>query len=172
MHCCAQIINVKDLEYHFRQLYCQPHFFSVMPHWTTTKGVEWTFKQSPTVASTAKLHKNVAVSVVLYGPWRLKPNSLSKGTTDDNHTTNGVFTPEQDNDKTNVEPMHLYYVFHTRSDMSGVKGIIGMHRFNICLVIVLSLSCSGVKTPLELHLPKLSTYDNAFTTFTDYSVCW
>ena len=31
--------------------------------------------------------------------------------------------------------------------MSGVKGIIGMHRFNICLV--LSLSCSGVKTPLE-----------------------
>ena len=34
--------------------------------------------------------------------------------------------------------------------MSGVKGIIGMHRFNICLVVVLSLSCSGVKTPL-LH---------------------
>ena len=32
--------------------------------------------------------------------------------------------------------------------MSGVKGIIGMHRFNICLV-VLSLSCSGVKTPLH-----------------------
>ena len=31
--------------------------------------------------------------------------------------------------------------------MSGVKGIIGMHRFNICLVVVLSLSCSGVKTP-------------------------
>ena len=29
--------------------------------------------------------------------------------------------------------------------MSGVKGIIGMHRFNFCLV--LSLSCSGVKTP-------------------------
>ena len=32
--------------------------------------------------------------------------------------------------------------------MSGVKGIIGMHRFNICLVVVLSLSCSGVKAPL------------------------
>ena len=32
--------------------------------------------------------------------------------------------------------------------MSGVKGIIGMHRFNFCLVVVLSLSCSGVKTPL------------------------
>ena len=31
--------------------------------------------------------------------------------------------------------------FSTRSDMSGVKGIIGMHRFNICLVVVLSLSC-------------------------------
>ena len=32
--------------------------------------------------------------------------------------------------------------------MSGVKGIIGTHRFNICLVVVLSLSYSGVKTPL------------------------
>ena len=32
--------------------------------------------------------------------------------------------------------------------MSGVTGIIGMHRFNICLVVDLSLSCSGVKTPL------------------------
>ena len=30
--------------------------------------------------------------------------------------------------------------------MSGVKGIIGMHMFNICLAVVLSLSCSGVKT--------------------------
>ena len=36
----------------------------------------------------------------------------------------GVFTPEQDNDKTNVEPVHSYDAFHTRSDMSGVKGII------------------------------------------------
>ena len=62
--------------------------------------------------------------------------------------TNGVFTPEQDNDKTNVEPVHSYDAFHTRSDKPGVKGIIGMHRFNICLVVVLSLSCSGVKTPL------------------------
>ena len=74
------------------------------------------------------------------------------------YPSNGVFTPEQDNDKTtrqrqdndktNVEPEHSYYAFHTRSDMSGVKGIIGMHRFNFCLVLVLSLSCSGVKTPL------------------------
>ena len=40
----------------------------------------------------------------------------------------GVFTPEQDNDndKTNVEPVHSYYAFHTRSDKPGVKGIIGM----------------------------------------------
>ena len=56
----------------------------------------------------------------------------------------GVFTPEQDN-KTNVEPLHSYDAFHTRSDKPGVKGIIGMQRLNICLV--LSLSCSGVKTP-------------------------
>ena len=61
-------------------------------------------------------------------------------------TSYGVFIPEQDNDKTNVEPVHSYDAFHTRSDMSGVKGIIGIHRFNFCLV--LSLSCSGVKTPL------------------------
>ena len=51
----------------------------------------------------------------------------------------------QDNDKTNVEPVHSYDAFHTRSNKPGVKGIIEMHRFNICLV-VLSLSCSGVKT--------------------------
>ena len=43
----------------------------------------------------------------------------------------------QDNDKTNVEPVHSYYAFHIRSDISGVKGIIGMHRFNSCLVVVL-----------------------------------
>ena len=60
---------------------------------------------------------------------------------------NGVFTPEQDNDKTKVEPVDSYYPFHTRSNMSGVKGFIGIHRFNFCLVGVLSLSCSGVKTP-------------------------
>ena len=59
----------------------------------------------------------------------------------------GAFTPEQDNDKTNVEPVHFYYAFHTRSDKPGVKGIIEMHRFNFCLVVVLSLSCSGVKAP-------------------------
>ena len=29
--------------------------------------------------------------------------------------------------------------------MSDVKGIIRMHRFNICLGVVLSLSCSGVQ---------------------------
>ena len=58
----------------------------------------------------------------------------------------GVFTPEQDNDKTNVEPVHSYDAFHARHVGPGVKGIIGMHMFNICLV--LSLSCSGVKTAL------------------------
>ena len=60
----------------------------------------------------------------------------------------GAFTPEQDNDKTKVEPVHFYYAFHTRFVGPGVKGIIEMHRFNICLVVVLSLSCSGVKAPL------------------------
>ena len=39
--------------------------------------------------------------------------------------------------KAKVEPVHSYDAFHTRSDMSGVKGIIGMHRFNIRLVVVL-----------------------------------
>ena len=43
----------------------------------------------------------------------------------------------QDNDKTNVEPVHSYNAFHTRFVGPGVKGIIGMHRFNI----ILSLSC-------------------------------
>ena len=62
----------------------------------------------------------------------------------------GVFTPEQDNDKTTVEPVHFYDAFHTKSDKPGVKGIIEMHRFNICLVVVLLLSCSGVKTPLVM----------------------
>ena len=51
----------------------------------------------------------------------------------------GVFAPEQDNDKTNVEPVHSYEydAFHTMSDKPGVKGIIEMHRFNSCLVVVL-----------------------------------
>ena len=43
--------------------------------------------------------------------------------------------------------MNSYDAFHTVVAGPGVKGIIGMHRFNMCLV-VLSLSCSGVKTPL------------------------
>ena len=29
-------------------------------------------------------------------------------------TPNGVFTPEQDNDETNVEPVYSYDAFHTR----------------------------------------------------------
>ena len=62
---------------------------------------------------------------------------------------NGAFTPEQDNDKTNVEPVHFYYAFHTRSNKPGVKGIIEMHRTHTGSTFVLSLSCSGVKAPLE-----------------------
>ena len=50
---------------------------------------------------------------------------------------------EQDNDKSNVEPVHSYDAFHTRLYVGrGVKGIIGMHRFNICLVVVL-LRCEN-----------------------------
>ena len=44
---------------------------------------------------------------------------------------------QQDNDMTNVEPVHFYDAFHTWFVGPGVKGIIGMHRFNICLVVVL-----------------------------------
>ena len=33
--------------------------------------------------------------------------------------------------------VHSYDAFHTRSDKPGVKGIIGMHRFNFCLVVLL-----------------------------------
>ena len=36
----------------------------------------------------------------------------------------------------------------TPGDKPGVKGLIGMHRFNTCLVGVFSVSCSSVKTPL------------------------
>ena len=43
---------------------------------------------------------------------------------------------------------HSYDAFHTRSDMSGVKGIRGMHRFNICLVVVL-LWCENAMTVSE-----------------------
>ena len=34
-----------------------------------------------------------------------------------------------------------------------MKGIIEMHRFNFCLVVVLSLSCSGVKAGLVGEIP-------------------
>ena len=67
---------------------------------------------------------------------------------------NGVFTPEQDNDKTKVEPVHSYDAFHTRHVGPGVKGIIVMHRLNICLVVVL-LWCENtiVCVCLSIHLP-------------------
>ena len=41
-----------------------------------------------------------------------------------------VFTPEQDNEKINVEPVHSYDAFHTGPATTG------MHRFNICLVLL------------------------------------
>ena len=53
----------------------------------------------------------------------------------------GVFTPEQDNDKTNVEPVHSYDTFHTSRCRTGVKGII-IHRkaqvqhLSCCLALV------------------------------------
>ena len=45
------------------------------------------------------------------------------------HQSKTTTRQRQDNDKTNVEPVHSYDAFHTRH----VKGIIGMHRFNICV---------------------------------------
>ena len=81
------------------------------------------------------------------------------------HQSKTTTRQRQDN-KTNVEPVHSYDAFHTRHVGPGVKGIIGMHRFNICLVVVLSLSCSGVKTPLlvlqkkKCRLSYSSTYSN------------
>ena len=69
------------------------------------------------------------------------------------HLSKTTTRQRQDNHKINVEPVQSYDTFHTRSGMSGVKGIIGMHRFNIRLVVVLSLSCSGVKTPLPSYRP-------------------
>ena len=47
----------------------------------------------------------------------------------------------QDNHKTNVEPVHSYDAFHTGLATTGAKGIIGMHMFNICLVLSLSCRC-------------------------------
>ena len=66
--------------------------------------------------------------------------------------SNGVFTPEQDDDKTNVDPVHSYDAFHTRHARPGVKGIIGMDRFNICLVVVL-LWCENTIS-VQINLKK------------------
>ena len=69
--------------------------------------------------------------------------------------SHGVLTPEQDNDKTNVEPVHSYdtFQFHTRFVGPGVKGIIEMHSFNICLVVVLLWCEPPISLPLT-HLPE------------------
>ena len=61
-------------------------------------------------------------------------------------------TTRQRHFETNVEPVHFYYAFHTRFVGPGVKGIIEMHRFNICFVVLLSLSFSGVKAPLYCYI--------------------
>ena len=56
----------------------------------------------------------------------------------------GVFTPEQDNAKT-----------------TGVKGIIEMHRFNICLVVLLwcentiTLLVAGALGTMAIYPPPL-----------------
>ena len=65
----------------------------------------------------------------------------------------GVFTPEQDNDKTNVEPVHSYDAFQTRHVEPGVKGIIGMHRFNNSSSLLYK-SCVNV-LPLSSHASNL-----------------
>ena len=49
----------------------------------------------------------------------------------------GVFTPEQDNDKTNVEPVHSYDAFHARSDVPWCE----RHHRN---AQVQHLSCRGL----------------------------
>ena len=76
--------------------------------------------------------------LVIYMQWALPCVGLTMGNVPQNYCLNnyGVFTPEQDTDKTNVEPVQSYEAFHTRSGNDGVKGIIGMHRFNISIVVV------------------------------------
>ena len=66
---------------------------------------------------------------------------------------------QRQDDKTNVEPVHSYNAFHTRFVGPGVKGIIGKHRFNICLVVVL-LWCENTIVILE-----------SVNTFQNLSVC-
>ena len=104
--------------------------------------------------------------------------------------SNGAFTPEQDNDKTTTRQMlnlciSIMPFTPGPTNPAGVKGIIGMHRFNICLVVVLSLSCrclalvwkhhnfgsggsmkgggvGGLKKPSEVFfLLLVSIYDNS-----------
>ena len=104
---------------------------------------------------------NIPVFVCQLWAWHWSPDSLVWST-----TCRGRAQPvlwcfhtrarqRQDNHKTNVEPVHSYYAFHTRSDMSGVKGIIGIHRFNFCLVVAL-LWCENTISPHKICLPLLS----------------
>ena len=59
----------------------------------------------------------------------------------------------QDNDKTNVEPVHSYDAFHARHVGPGVEGIIGMHSLVVVLLWcenTISLSC--IAFPLRFDL--------------------
>ena len=51
---------------------------------------------------------------------------------------NGVFTPEQDNDKTKVEPVHSYDAFHTVVAVPGVKTPSG---YLIQLILIKRVEC-------------------------------
>ena len=92
---------------------------------------------------------------------------------DSTTTSNGVFTPEQDIDKTNVEPVHSYDAFHT-GPMTGMKGIIGMHRFNICLVVVVVLLwCENTISPASQEANVWSPLDQvSFSSFRWFLFFW
>ena len=83
----------------------------------------------------------------------------------------GVFTPEQDNDKTTirkkVEPVPSYDAFHTRHVGPSVKGIIGMHRFNICLVVVLLWCENTITLTAQLLLLNAQCYDKQMVCLPD-----
>ena len=68
----------------------------------------------------------------------------------------------QDHDKTNVEPMHSYDAFHAVAAGPGVKGIIGMHRFNICLVVVLLWCENTIRLLRNERFMRISQHDESF----------
>ena len=60
----------------------------------------------------------------------------------------GAFAPERDGGGMGVGPVCSCCAFHTRFVGPGVGGVVGLRGFSICLVVFLSLSCSGVGAPL------------------------